>query len=131
MRLAETLTYNGGSLNSYQNLAAKTAKYTDNTDGIPWIGLSYLTMKLTGEAGEFSEKMGKLVRDTPYWREQTQNWPVETKEALKKELGDVLWYVANLSQELGYSLQNVAEANLEKLESRKERGVIGGSGDNR
>ena len=52
-------------------------------------------------------------------------------DEVKKELGDVLWYLANLANDLGYSLSEIAENNIEKLESRKERGVIQGSGDNR
>jgi NTP pyrophosphatase (non-canonical NTP hydrolase) len=55
----------------------------------------------------------------------------ETRAALKKELGDCLWYVARLSSELGFSMAEVAEGNIEKLRSRKARGTLQGSGDNR
>jgi hypothetical protein len=50
---------------------------------------------------------------------------------LSKEVGDVFWYLARFAEEIGYPLSNIAEGNLAKLTARKERGVIGGSGDNR
>ena len=80
----------------------------------------YPTLGLCGEAGEVAEKVKKQVRDNTFSRHETA-----------KELGDVLWYLANLANDLGYSLTEIAENNIEKLESRKERGVIQGSGDNR
>ena len=55
----------------------------------------------------------------------------DSKDAIKFELGDVLWYISQLSSELGYELEEVAQANLQKLKSRKSRGKIQGSGDNR
>jgi len=55
----------------------------------------------------------------------------ETRDAISKEIGDTLWYVARLADELGYSLGDIAQANLDKLNSRANRGVIGGSGDDR
>lgn len=130
MRLSEELHDEGGGLNSYQTLQAITAKYGEgNKPG--FVRFTYCTSKLTGEAGEVSEKFGKLIRDTDHWQTEPSNWPDEIKQAFKKELGDVLWYLSAISSELGFSLQDVAETNLEKLESRKERGVISGSGDNR
>jgi NTP pyrophosphatase (non-canonical NTP hydrolase) len=75
---------------------------------------------LTGEAGEVAEKVKKMVRDGT----------LDT-EGLKKELGDVLWYLAALASDLGVTLEEVAAGNVTKLRSRAERGVIGGSGDNR
>ncbi len=72
------------------------------------------------KAGEVAEKVKKQVRDNKFNRHETA-----------KELGDVLWYLANIANDLGYSLREIAENNIEKLESRKERGVIQGSGDNR
>jgi len=80
----------------------------------------YPTLGLCGEAGEVAEKVKKQVRDGVFSRHETA-----------KELGDVLWYLANLANDLGYSLHEIAENNIEKLESRKERNVIQGSGDNR
>ena len=55
----------------------------------------------------------------------------DNKDAIKLELGDVLWYISQLSSELGYQLEEIANANLQKLNSRKIRGKIHGSGDDR
>tara|TARA_B100000513_G_scaffold127561_1_gene56727 strand:- start:106 stop:435 length:330 start_codon:yes stop_codon:yes gene_type:complete len=107
-------------MNSYQSAARKTAAYPD-------VGRNpiYPTLGLTGEAGEVADKVKKVIRD----REGV--FDADTREAIKLELGDVLWYVAQLSSELGYDLNEVAEANLQKLSSRAARGRIGGSGDKR
>lgn len=88
-------------------------------------GWIYPAMGLAGESGEVNEKLKKVLRD--------QNGIVtpETKELLRKELGDVLWYVGNLAYELGLDLNDIAESNIAKLQSRKERDVIKGSGDER
>lgn len=85
----------------------------------------YPALKLAGEAGEVAEKVGKSLRgdfslDDP-----------NVKLELLKELGDVLWYVNALANDLGSDLQTVADMNITKLESRKARGVLAGSGDNR
>ncbi len=106
-------------LNEYQKHAESTAQYPDDE------GLYYTALGLAGEAGEYCDKLKKVIRD------QDGNLTECRREALMKELGDVLWYVANAAAELGYKLENVAEANLSKLFDRKERGVIKGSGDNR
>lgn len=108
-------------LNTYQNQAATTATFTDT--GI--LRTAYLALGLTGEAGEVAEKVKKAIRDEG--GEVTQ----EKKEDIKKELGDVLWYVSQMARVLGFTLEEVAEANLAKLADRKARGVIGGSGDSR
>jgi NTP pyrophosphatase (non-canonical NTP hydrolase) len=81
----------------------------------------YPTLGLTGEAGEVSEKVKKWLRGD---RE------LDKLEVLK-EASDCLWYLAALADDLGYSLQEMLDANVEKLSSRKERGVLKGSGDNR
>jgi len=80
---------------------------------------------LVGEAGEVAEKFKKIVRD--------KNGIVseQDKADIEKELGDVLWYISALSDYLGLPLQDVADKNLEKLFSRRYRGVQKGSGDNR
>lgn len=85
----------------------------------------YPITKLTGEAGEVSEKFGKLIRD------EKGLLSLEFRKELILELGDVLWYINAIALELGVSLSEVAERNLAKLASRKERGVIHGSGDHR
>lgn len=108
-------------LNSYQNDALATIVDT----GDEFKNLVAFILGLSGEAGEVSEKFKKIVRDRD--SEVTD----EDKKELAKELGDVLWYVAVLAKELGYSLEDVAQMNIDKLFSRQERGVLSGNGDNR
>jgi len=104
----------------YQKKSRKTALY-------PEVGKNFVypTLGLSGEAGEVAEKIKKIIRD--------KNGIVddEVREKIKKELGDVLWYVSQLATELGLELDDIAESNIEKLYSRLERGKIGGNGDNR
>lgn len=104
----------------YQEKSRKTAVYPDA--GKNW---AYPVMGLCGEAGEVADKMKKVMRD--------DNGIVsgEKREEVKKELGDVLWYVAQLATELDLDLNEVAQMNIEKLYSRMQRGKIQGSGDNR
>ena len=104
----------------YQTKSRKTAKY-------PPIGhpLIYPTLGLTNEAGEVAGKVKKIFRDKAGVIGEAE------REALKGELGDVLWYLAQVCTELNLSLDEVAEHNIEKLYSRLERGKIGGEGDNR
>lgn len=103
-------------LNEYQQKAGETAIFPEGD-----VGLVYLALKLNGEAGEVAEKIGKGIRD--------QLRP--DNEALAKELGDVLWYVAMLSKHIGYDLDKIAELNINKLADRKARGKLQGSGDDR
>ncbi len=107
------------TLNDYQQQAASTAVYPDE------IGLAYTVLGLAGEAGEIANKVKKVYRDSA-----GQLTPEKCDE-LAGELGDVLWYVAMLAHELNTDLESVAQANLNKLASRKARGKIQGSGDNR
>jgi NTP pyrophosphatase (non-canonical NTP hydrolase) len=104
----------------YQTKSRKTAGY-------PAIGhpVIYPTLGLTNEAGEVAGKIKKIFRDKDGVISETD------REALKGELGDVLWYLTQICTELGLSLDEVAEHNIEKLYSRLERGKIGGDGDNR
>jgi NTP pyrophosphatase (non-canonical NTP hydrolase) len=85
----------------------------------------YPTLGLAGESGEVCDKVKKVIRD------KGGQFDPETTAAIRDELGDVLWYIATLSAELGISLEEVAARNLDKLHSRRDRGVLGGSGDNR
>lgn len=103
----------------YQAEARKTAVYPTHLVGI------YPALGLCGEAGEVAEKIKKLHRD------DHGVLSLEFLVALKKELGDVLWYVANLAEDYNISLSEVVDENLAKLYSRKARGVLKGSGDNR
>lgn len=104
-------------LNEYQQAAKTTAIYPKEG------GMFYLTLKLNGEAGEVAEKVGKWLRDNP------DDMPPRSEIA--KELGDVLWYVANLADHLGYSLDDIAQINLNKLADRANRNKLKGSGDDR
>ncbi len=108
------------NFDEYQTRSRETAIYPDR--GSNYV---YPTLGLAGEAGEVAEKVKKVIRDKNGIMDQ------ETKEKLSKELGDVLWYVAQLATELDLSLDDVAEANITKLQSRKERGSLSGSGDMR
>lgn len=111
------------TLQEYQEGARATANYPYEAR------LLYPVLKLAGEAGEVSEKLGKLMRDQG-WR-PGEALPPGAREALTRELGDVLWYLASISADLGVPLEEVARANLDKLADRAARGVIGGSGDDR
>ena len=108
------------NFSDYQTKSRKTAKY-------PAIGhpVIYPTLGLTNEAGEVAGKIKKIFRDKDGVIGDAE------REALKGELGDVLWYLAQVCTELNLSLDEVAEYNIEKLYSRLERGRIGGDGDNR
>ena len=111
------------TLNEYQRQAATTALPLEE------YSLVYAALKLPGEAGELSEKLGKLIRDD-VWR-PGQRIPYGKRSAMAQELGDVLWYVSLIAKEPGFTLEQVAKGNLEKLQSRAERGVLSGDGDNR
>lgn len=86
----------------------------------------YPILKLAGEAGEFVEKIGKIIRN----RTDSEGTNIDRVDLLL-ELGDVLWYINACAFELGYSLDEVATANLHKLRMRKENGTLRGSGDHR
>jgi len=109
-------------LNTYQSAAASTAIYPGQGS---IMGILYCGLKLNGEAGEVAEKLGKTLRDN--------NGIIDTakREALILELGDVMWYIANLATELNTTLEKVAQTNIDKLSSRQSRNVLSGSGDDR
>ena len=106
-------------LDEYQRHISQFARYPYSGTGE--IGeLTYVALGLNGEAGEFAEKIKKLIRDGVFVREDAA-----------KELGDVLWYLSRAAEAIGYSLSDIAQMNIDKLSSRKERNVLAGSGDNR
>ena len=103
----------------YQKRAKETATYPERHR------LVYPVIGLGGEAGEVLNKLQKLMRDKGM--ELTE----EDRRGLALELGDVLWYVSAVASDLGFDLEEVASLNIAKLKSRMDRGVVGGSGDNR
>jgi NTP pyrophosphatase (non-canonical NTP hydrolase) len=78
-----------------------------------------------GEAGEVQGKIKKIIRDNGGYIS------AESKIEIKKELGDIMWYLASMCDNLGIKLEDVAQGNIEKLQSRRDRGTLHGSGDNR
>lgn len=108
------------NFDQYQKQCKKTAVY-------PVLGAKFVypALGLADEAGEVVGKIKKVMRDDGGVLTE------EKKIEIKKELGDVLWYLAQLSTDLGIKLSEVAKANVEKLVSRLERNVLHGSGDNR
>lgn len=107
-------------LNDYQQKALRTANPRDAKNE-----LFHLLLGLCGEAGEIAEKTKKIIRD------HDSDFEALDKDDFTKELGDVLWHVAVLADYFSIPLETVGAKNIEKLASRKSRGVIGGSGDNR
>lgn len=119
----------GFTFDDYQALSADTAIYPGkgNINGLMYVGLGL------GEAGEVQGKIKKIWRDDLFGQpiENPQKYSPQKVEAIKSELGDLLWYVAQTATELGLSLGDIAISNIDKLQDRKERGVLQGSGDNR
>ena len=105
------------TLNQYQKMALETAIYPQP--------IIYPTLGLTGEAGEVSDKVKKVLRDN------NSIFTEDKKTEIAKEVGDVLWYCATLSHDIGYTLEEIAQMNYDKLRSRQLRGKLHGSGDNR
>jgi NTP pyrophosphatase (non-canonical NTP hydrolase) len=109
----------GLDFSDYQRFSRRTAEYPREA----W--LAYPALGLAGEAGEVAEHAKKAIRDDEGLITD------ERRLAMAKELGDVLWYAAQLASELGLELEDIARENLEKLFSRQARGVLSGSGDDR
>lgn len=103
----------------------KAALTTVLSTGDPFKDLLHWVLGINGEAGEVAEKLKKIIRD------QNSVITEDDKQEMAKEIGDVLWYLAVFAHDLGISLDQIALQNLEKLKSRKDRGVLGGGGDNR
>ncbi len=123
-------------LNDYQKQAMTTCMRESEN-------FSYMMLNLVGEVGEFASKVAKAIRkEQMYIGLQNRsckrfcditamNPNAELREELKKEAGDILWQLSGLCTVMGWSLDDVAQMNLDKLASRKQRGVIDGNGDNR
>lgn len=104
----------------YEQYAKRTAAYPDLGNN-----LTYPTLGLAGEAGEVAEKVKKLYRD------DNGHLSTERRDAIVKELGDVLWYICMIAHEIGVPLEEVPKANIAKLSSRATRSTINGDGDDR
>lgn len=120
-------------LNIYQEKAMTTCMESSNN-------FSYMFLNLVGEVGEFASKVAKALRkDTGmmdganfyYYKFQEEGMPTseELQEELKKEAGDILWQLSGLCSVMGWSLEEVAQMNLDKLAARKAVGTIDGNGD--
>lgn len=109
------------TLDDYQKRAKTTSTQLASDPFTPY----YFTLGLTGEAGEVAEKLKKVLRN------HNSDFSKLDLDDFKKELGDVLWYLAMLADHFGLSLDDVANTNLAKLADRKKRGVIKSAGDNR
>lgn len=111
-------------IEEYEEATLETAIYPRGKcadERLPEVGVLYCTLGLVGESGEVAEKIKKAIREgDPEYIDEAED-----------ELSDVLWYLARLADELGVSLEELAERNLEKLQDRKDRGKIEGKGDNR
>lgn len=111
------------SFTDYQLATGETAIYPGaGTGSIEAIAYTALGL---GETGEVQGKVKKILRDSGGVISD------EVRKEIGKELGDVTWYIARLADELDLSFEQIAQGNLDKLNSRKERGVLTGSGDNR
>lgn len=115
------------TLNEYQERAKETDELTP-AGSLHHMGMEFtqnelrLAFGIDGEAGELAEKYKKSLRNSDEYY---------NVDDTVKELGDILWYIALLADELGVTLEEIADKNLAKLEDRKEREVLAGSGDNR
>ena len=120
-------------LNKYQEKAMTTCMPSSDN-------FAYMMLNLVGEVGEFASKVAKMIRKEQLsidsnglsipTRYMVKVDTIVEKE-LKQEIGDVAWQLAGLCKVMGWTLEEVCQANLDKLASRQDRGVIDGSGDNR
>ena len=120
IRTNETHKYNRISdLDMYQQVAKQTAIYPREQ------AIIYPTLGLTGEAGEVANKVKKIIRD------DGSKINEGLVQEISAEIGDCLWYISVLADDIGIKLSDIANANLIKLANRKEKGTIHGSGDTR
>ena len=120
IRTNETHKYNRISdLDMYQQVAKTTAIYPREQ------AIIYPTLGLTGEAGEVANKVKKIIRD------DGNKINEGLVQEISAEIGDCLWYISVLADDIGVKLSDIANSNLEKLENRKKKGTIHGSGDDR
>ena len=111
--------YKGMKFSEYEELVKETAIYPETHR------ILYPALGMAGEAGEVANKVKKIIRDGI--KDQPEDW----RQQIAKEIGDVLWYCAALAYDLNVPLSLIAAQNKDKLLARKEKGTLGGSGDNR
>ena len=111
-------------LDKYQKRAAKYDLFETTVD-LKSPGFLEKILGLAGEAGEAADKVKKILRDKGGYASE------EDRTELVKELGDVLWYIANVARYLDVDLSDIAKGNIDKLESRRKRNKLHGEGDNR
>ena len=114
----------GYTLDNYQLDASSFAFYPMGP-GVVNTGLTYAILGLSSEVGELTGVLKKVHRDNDGTIDS------DALEKMVKELGDILWYVAQVAAELDYDLSEIADLNTKKLKSRQKRGALGGSGDDR
>lgn len=108
-------------IEDYQDEASKTAIFPEGLPEFLDAGQVYPVLGLAGETGEVEEKLKKAIREEDE----------EYIEEMYDEVGDVLWYLSQICEEFDWSLQDIAERNIAKLQDREERGQLTGKGDNR
>lgn len=116
------------NFNAYQEIIAETAIYPKE------LGLAYCALGLTGEAGEVADKIKKLYRDDELISLNALGKSIiieQNRLAIAKELGDVLWYITAMANEIDMSLEDIAKMNYDKLLKRRSTNTLQGSGDNR
>ena len=118
----------GLDVDDYQRIAATYAIYPKAGRG----DITYTTLLVCSEAGELAGKLSKLWRDQGYPDKMSLNdYSDEIKLAIAKELGDLFWAAAMASFEAGFDASEIMRLNIAKLEDRRARGVLKGSGDDR
>lgn len=111
-------------LKEYQERAMTTCMPSSNN-------FSYMFLNLVGEVGEFASKVAKSIRKDGNIINYNELGFIENEAELQKEAGDILWQLSGLCSVMGWALEDIAQQNLDKLASRKQRNVIDGNGDNR
>lgn len=139
----ESIDENGNALDYYQKIATKSAIYPGQGTAL---GLVYVALKLNGEAGELAEHVGKAMRDDVLLKPISEDGceqlaapsgffashlTTHRRDLIIKEIGDNLWYLSAICNELGTTLSEAAVINLAKLCDRSERNALRGSGDER
>lgn len=128
-QLVEPCSCLGMTMNDYQAAAAQTAIYPGR---LKVEGVLYCALGVSGEAGEVAGRVKKILRDDKIDPSRPSSLvPEDKRTAIKRQLGDVLWYISQLAEELGVPLETIAQENLAKLAPRQERNVLSGQGDGR